>query len=191
MISLKLPQPAYLPNTALHIFKCQEYIPLDKDILWQIDTGVVRTSTWDQEGNFITLSFWGAGDVIGQPLSRIKPYQLECMTEVKAYALPSDSQIANRALISHVQQTEELLRMMHCKSVENRLLKFLIWSADKFGEETSRGKLVKLRLTHQEVADMIGTTRVTVTRLLGKFEREGIVSWSKQRCILLGQCVPS
>jgi CRP-like cAMP-binding protein len=159
---------------------------VDRDILWQIDTGVVRTSTWDREGNAIALGFWGAGEIVGRSLSHIRPYQIESMTEVKAYALPSNSQIDREVLLSHVQQTEELLTIMHCISVEQRLLQFLFWFADKFGGETEEGKVIKLRLTHQVLAEAIGSSRVTVTRLMGKFQRMGIVSWSPERFILLG-----
>ncbi|NJO40969.1 MAG: Crp/Fnr family transcriptional regulator [Cyanobacteria bacterium CRU_2_1] len=179
--------PSHLSNAPLYTFKYRECIPLDENALWQIDRGIVRTSTWDQNGTSIILGFWGAEDIVGQPLSRIEPYRLECMTEVTAYTLPEDSAIANQALLSHVQQAEEFLRMMHCRSIEKRLLQFLIWLADKFGQDTTCGQWVELRLTHQEMADTIGTTRVTVTRLLGKFEQEGIVRWSKQRRLLLNQ----
>jgi CRP-like cAMP-binding protein len=181
MMSLKFRQPTYLPNSALYTFRCRELISVNQDILWQIDTGVVRTSTWDREGNSIALGFWGVGEVVGQSLPQIRPYQIESLTAVKAYALPSNTQIDRQVLLSHIQQTEELLTIMHCISVEQRLLQFLLWFADKFGGETEEGKSIKLRLTHQILAEAIGTSRVTVTRLLGKFQRQGIVSWSPQR----------
>ena len=159
---------------------------MNQDLLWQIDAGVVCTSTWDREGNSIALGFWGAGEVVGQSLSHVRPYQIESITEVKAYSLPSNAQIDRQILLSHIQQTEELLTIMHCISVEQRLLQFLLWFANKFGGETQEGKSIKLRLTHQILAEAIGTSRVTVTRLMGKFKRQGIVSWSPQRFILLG-----
>ena len=43
----------------------------DPNILWLINRGIVKTSTWDREENPIVLGYWGRGDVVGQPLSRM------------------------------------------------------------------------------------------------------------------------
>lgn len=47
--------------------------------------------------------------------------------------------------------------------------------------------MIGLRLTHQEIAEVLGTTRVTVTRLLNQFEKKGIIGWSQQHCVLLSK----
>jgi CRP-like cAMP-binding protein len=89
-------------------------------------------------------------------------------------------------MISHIQQMEEFLRIMHSNSVEQRLLKFLFWFANKFGQDTNDGQIIKVRLTHQEIAEVIGSTRATVTRLLQKFQSERTLNWSEERYMLLG-----
>jgi hypothetical protein len=47
------PKVLHLANHGLKIyqFKRHEYIPSRSDVLWQIKTGIVRTMTWDEEGN--------------------------------------------------------------------------------------------------------------------------------------------
>ncbi|MGL5033935.1 MAG: helix-turn-helix domain-containing protein, partial [Microcystaceae cyanobacterium] len=45
----------------------------------------------------------------------------------------------------------------------------------KFGKETPKGQLIDLRLTHQDIADILGTTRVTVTRSLTQLEKQGLI----------------
>lgn len=165
-------------------------MPLGNSLLWQIDVGVVRTSTWNEEGTLVTLGFWGPGDIVGQPLSQINPYQIECLTAVEAWLLPADCWNFHQAMLSHIQQTEELLRIIHCKHVECRLLQFLNWLARRFGREVAQGQLIDLPLTHQHIAQDIGTTRVTVTRLLNRFKQEGKIILSGQRCILLTATIP-
>lgn len=91
-------------------------------------------------------------------------------------------------MLSHIQQTEELLRIIHCRQVECRLLQFLKWLARRFGREVAQGQLIDLPLTHHEIAQDIGTTRVTVTRLLKRLKQEKKIIWSAQRCILLKGC---
>jgi CRP-like cAMP-binding protein len=168
------------------IFSRRELIPLRQDVLWQIDRGAVRSMTWSEQGTMITLGYWGVGDVVGYPLSRVKPYQIECLTSVQATILPPYLwHQALNAMVSHIQQAEELLSIVHRKPVSLRLWQFLVWLGEKFGRDVDQGRLVDLGVTHQEMAEVINTTRVSVTRLLQQFEEEGMVLRHQRRLILL------
>ncbi|KAB8334161.1 Crp/Fnr family transcriptional regulator [Scytonema tolypothrichoides VB-61278] len=167
------------------LFTRREILPARNDVLWRIERGAVRTLTWSEDGTFITLGYWGTGDLIGYPLSRVKPYQIECLTSVEVTALPPHlwSQDVN-ALLSHIQQAEELLSIVHRKPICLRLWQFLTWLSAKFGRDVEQGKLIDLNVTHQEMAEVLNTTRVTVTRLLQQFEEEGTLLRHKRRVIL-------
>lgn len=182
------PTPALSPTADLmqRTFSRSESIPLQSNTLWQIVRGAVRTVTWNEEGTPTTLGYWGAGDVVGQPLSRIQPYQIECLTSVEASCIPSHQchQVLD-AILLHVQQAEELLSIVRLDRTHCRLEQLLFWLALKFGREVSSGRLIDLRLTHQAIAEAIGTTRVTVTRLLNQFEREGAISRHQRHYIVL------
>ncbi len=65
-----------------------------------------------------------------------------------------------------------------------RLWQFLVWLSEKFGREVEQGKLIDLNITHQEISEVLNTTRVTVTRLLQQFEEEGALIRYKHRIIL-------
>ena len=167
------------PNSASlmqRTFCCYDSIPLESNILWKIERGVARTFTWSEEGKPITLGFWGPGDLVGKPLSRLEAYQIECLTSVEATLLPSHlwPQFMD-AWISHVQLSEELLSIVHNRPVNLRFLQLLNWLARKFGREVNEGILIELPLTHQALSEVICTTRVTVTRLISQFEQEGIL----------------
>jgi len=59
-------------------------------------------------------------------------------------------------------------------SVSEKLAKFLVgWSAD--GRESDGAVRVKLALTHEELAQLIGCSRESVTRTLSDFKRQGLV----------------
>lgn len=167
------------------LFSRREIIPQRNDVLWRIERGAVRTLTWSEDGTFITLGYWGAGDLIGYPLSTVKPYQIECLTNVEVSVLPP--QIWDQytdALLSHIQQSEELLSIVHRKPISLRLWQFLVWLSEKFGREVEQGKLIHLNITHQEIAEVLNTTRVTVTRLLQQFEEEASLVRHKRQIIL-------
>ncbi|MEH2355148.1 Crp/Fnr family transcriptional regulator [Nostoc sp.] len=167
------------------IFTRREVIPPQNDVLWRIECGAVRTLTWSEDGTFITLGYWGLGDLIGYPLSRVKPYQIECLTGVEVSIVPPHlwHQDIN-ALLSHIQQAEDLLRIVHRKPISLRLWQFLVWLSEKFGRDVDKGKLIDLNVTHQDIAEVLNTTRVTVTRLLQQLEEEGTVLRHKRRIIL-------
>ncbi|BAZ66734.1 MAG: Crp/Fnr family transcriptional regulator [Pelatocladus maniniholoensis HA4357-MV3] len=176
-------------NLPQRIFTRREVIPARNDVLWRIERGAVRTLTWSEDGTFITLGYWGPEDLIGYPLSRVKPYQIECLTSVEVSVVPPHhwNQDVN-ALITHIQQAEELLSIVHRKPISLRLWQFLVWLSEKFGRDVEQGKLIELNVTHQEMAEVLNTTRVTVTRLLQQFEEEGNLLRHKRRIIL---CLPN
>ncbi|NEQ21593.1 MAG: Crp/Fnr family transcriptional regulator [Microcoleus sp. SIO2G3] len=164
-------------------------MPLEPDTLWKIELGVVRSFTWDEEGRTVTLGFWGKGDVVGHLLSRMKPYQVECLTTVQISELSPENSYLQHALLVHAWRSEELLTIVHQPSIADRLVQLLLWLSNQFGQPVASGTLLELRLTHQDLADTIGSTRVTVTRLLNEMEREGKIERSRRtiliRCSLL------
>jgi CRP/FNR family transcriptional regulator len=62
--------------------------------------------------------------------------------------------------------------------------------SNEYGEETPEGVTLKVKLTHQSVADMTGLARETVTRVLDRWQREGEISILKNRYICLGPDFP-
>lgn len=55
------------------------------------------------------------------------------------------------------------------------LVKLLTLLSQKFGREVEQGLLIDLRLTHQDIAELLGSTRVTVTRILRQLEQQGLI----------------
>jgi CRP-like cAMP-binding protein len=165
-------------------FGRRELIPLETTSLWKIETGYVRGVTIDEDGTLATIGFWQPGDVIGQYLSCLDSFDIECLTPVEACVLPHDDLQCQANLFIYAHQMQSLLAILHHKRIETRLICFLNWLAKEFGHPTTRGCLINLRLTHQDIADAIGTTRVTITRLLNQFQQEGRLLWRRQRCIL-------
>ncbi|HZW35451.1 MAG TPA: Crp/Fnr family transcriptional regulator [Candidatus Deferrimicrobiaceae bacterium] len=58
----------------------------------------------------------------------------------------------------------------------NRLSKVLLQLCEEHGQQTPKGTLIPLRLTHEDLANLIGTTRETVTTQLNRFRRMGLVN---------------
>lgn len=183
-MSLNLVIPPF-PQSKDHQFKRHQLMPLTNVLLWRIDTGVVRILTKNEEDNVISLGFWGQGDLVGQPLFPFYLYQVECLTIVQASILPKTYFLAKEVMLSYIQRTQELLKILHARNMKLRLLRLLIWLAERFGHQLPQGKIINLRLTHQEIADTICASRVTVTRLLNEFEKEKKIGWSRSNYLIL------
>jgi CRP-like cAMP-binding protein len=157
-------------------FSARAVLPARANGLWKIETGLVQTLSWLEDGTLTVLGIWGPGDMVGNALSTLDPYQMECVTAVEARFLPPQAwQQEVDTLVSVIQQMQEFQLIRSCRRVETMLLSLLTWLAKKFGREVETGHLIDLRLTHQDLADMLGTTRVTITRLLSQLEHQGMI----------------
>jgi CRP-like cAMP-binding protein len=114
----------------------------------------------------------------------MKPYQVKCLTPVQMSELSPESSYLQQALLVHAWKSEELLKILHQPSVVDRLFYLLLWLSDQFGKPVMQGTLLDLRLTHQDLADTIGSTRVSVTRLLSQMEQEGKIERSQRNLLL-------
>lgn len=81
-----------------------------------------------------------------------------------------------RLLSKRLMKVErELAEFGHTWSY-HRLAKVLLHLSEEHGKDDPVGTLITLRLTHEDLANLIGTTRETVTTQLSRFERMGLVT---------------
>lgn len=174
------PQPPKLSH-----FKRHEHLDDHSCGLWRIQSGYVRSLTWDSEGELVPLGFWQTGDIVGEAIAQTSFYKAQCLTPVTAEYLGHTYAFSRNMLLSQIRQSNELLQISHCSSAEQRLLSFICWITKRFGECVNKGDYVsKLKLTHQEISESIGITRVTVTRLLKVLEQEGCIKWGTREKIV-------
>jgi CRP-like cAMP-binding protein len=172
-------------------FARRSLLPLRHDALWQIKSGIVRTLTVLPDGNYSTLGIWREGDIVGRVFCSSQTYQIECLTPVEVNLIPrSRWHELNDAMISHVQRTGELMEILHCRNAEAAVLQLFTWLAKRFGQHAEQGKLIDLRLTHQEIAELVGLTRVTVTRILSDLEKQGSIQRQESQFIVMGDRAP-
>lgn len=87
-------------------------------------------------------------------------------------------------LSQRLQEAERELEAMAYQRVGQRLARKLIDLAQRFGVETVRGTLIQARLTQQELAEMIGTTRETLAHTLGDFRRRGLLDTERHQVLI-------
>jgi len=89
-----------------------------------------------------------------------------------------------RHLATRLHGAERELEAMAYQRVGQRLARKLIDLGQRFGVKSVRGTIIDARLTQQELADMIGTTRETLAHTIGDFRRRGLLSTRQQRVVI-------
>lgn len=177
----------------LHFYQKGDEIPLVSQGLWQVNRGVVQLGKFNSDGEEILLGWVQPLNFFGLWLTSIDTYQAKALSNVylKWYALSeiesscSLSQMILNQVVIRVRQTESLLAIAGIKRVEERLIELLKLLAQDMSESVDNGTRIVVRLTHQNIANAIGTTRVTVTRILGDFQRQGLITFDKARHIII------
>ena len=160
--------------------------------------GAVKLSRVYEAGEEITVALLRENSVFGV-LSLItgdrsdRFYHAVAFTPVELLSVQADqmnqalkehpelSAIMLRGLSSRILQTEMMIETLAHRDMGSRLVSFLLILCRDFGIPGSEGITVDLKLSHQAIAEAIGSTRVTVTRLLGDLREQNMISIHKKK----------
>jgi CRP-like cAMP-binding protein len=171
-----------------------EEIPLLPSGLWQVTQGIVQLSTIYDDGEQALLGWIDRDGFFGlYSANFLHQCQGIALTDVYVRWLfnneiessPRLSQILFPQLLKRLQQSEEMLAINGRRKVEERLQGLLLLLKKDLGEVTTQGTRIKYRFTHQQIASAIGTTRVTITRLMNKLQSENWLIIDSNRHIVL------
>jgi CRP/FNR family cyclic AMP-dependent transcriptional regulator len=165
-----------------------------------VKKGKVRVYRMTPDGKQLTLDIYDRGTILGDMRMLGQDRLPEAYVEaVEAGVICTISPDELRRLIerypaigvnvishlaSRLEEAERELEAMAYQRVGQRLARKLIDLAQRFGVPSVRGTLIQARLTQQELADMIGTTRETLAHTIGEFRRRGLVTTARQRVVI-------
>ena len=154
-------------------------------------SGRAKLTTSSTEGKTLIVKIAEPGEVLGASATILgKPYEVSAET-----IEPSQLNFVKRDdfikyLDTHAEAclhtAQQLSEKYHAaqreirslglsQTTSEKLARLLLNWCNRGGEETARGIRLKVLLTHEEIAQMIGTTRETVTRLLSDFKKKKII----------------
>jgi CRP-like cAMP-binding protein len=88
------------------------------------------------------------------------------------------------AILRQFRETEQRLMGLLLHGVEVRLAAFLVDAGERWGRTHPDGELVSAPFTHAEIAQLIGSTRETVTLVLGRLRRDGLIAFDHRRVVI-------
>ena len=157
--------------------------------MYVVCRGRIKLSTTSRDGKTLILRIAEPGEVLGLHATVSgKPYELTAealqasqLNFVKRedflHFLQEHGDACLRAaqhLSQNCQSAYEMIRSLGLShSVTEKMARLLLeWSEQ--GENTKDGVRIKIALTHEEIAQLVGTSRETVTRVLGDFRKQQI-----------------
>jgi CRP-like cAMP-binding protein len=168
-------------------------VPLLSNHLWLVVRGMVKLGCVTFQGDELLLGLVGPNELFGDILAGPEAYEaktlcdcdLLCITHAAIESQPGLSTAVFTAICQRQRQSQTLLALMGYRRVEDRVKGFLELLALDYGTVTSKGLRLAPKLTHQEIANALGTTRVTVTRIIGQLKDIGWLSLDSQRSIIV------
>ncbi len=90
-----------------------------------------------------------------------------------------------RLLAERMREAEENVHNLSSKYVSKRLASFLYKASFKWGVDDFDGIKIPLNLTHEEIAQVVGTSRQTTTKALNMLQQRGIIKLEKKQIKIL------
>lgn len=171
----------------------------DPDRIYFVKTGRVKISAYSPDGKEQILALLGPGDLFGE----LTPVEARGAVRVEAFAqsivcslhrtmfedvikkTPEVALQMIRVLARRLQAAEKEIEDLALRDVPGRLAALLLRVGEEYGERHDRGIRLAFRLTHQDLAHMIGSTRETVTTILRRFRDEGLIAVDRKTVIIL------
>lgn len=165
-------------------------------IVYLVKSGRVNLSIFSEEGDEKCLFVIGKGSVFGEIAllsDSINCAQAVAMTYVELYQIPGEFVLD--LLETSLAMNQEIIQILVKKAVlltsqleqlcffdsELRVKESLSYLMEQFGKrDKDGGIMIEMKFTHQEMANLIGTSRVTVTNIFLEMEREGLIEKRKK-----------
>jgi CRP-like cAMP-binding protein len=180
-------------RTSLVQMNAGSSVPLLRNHLWLVVRGMVKLGCVTIHGDEVLLGLAGPNELFGDSLAGPDAYEattvsecdLLCLSHGELETQPSLVPALMKAISQRQRQSQAMLALMGLRRVEDRVRGFLELLALDYGVACSQGLRLTPKLTHQEIANALGTTRVTVTRIIGQLKEIGWLSLDAQRAIIL------
>ncbi len=170
------------------------------DTLFILKKGQVKVSIVSEEGREVILSLLGPGSVFGE-LSLLdgKPRSANVVATEETdllmlrradflqliYKTPQIATALLAELATRMRKTDRQIEGLALLDVTSRISDTLLQLATEQGAETTDGVTIESRPTQQELANMSGTTRETVSRVLKRLEGQGYINRNGRNITIL------
>lgn len=171
--------------------------------VYLLTEGLVKVSHVGPDGRESILAYIEPGELFGELVllnEHDRDDHVEAVERSSVVAMPAAE--VRRLMSEHAelavavtklvglrrQRIERRLRNLLFRSNRERLVHLLLDLAEQFGRAGEDGIEMRVRLSHQDLAGLIGSTRESVTVLMGELKAAGDVGGGRRRVVLTNPC---
>ena len=158
----------------------------DADLIYRVVRGSVRTTHLQADGRRQIGDFYYEGDIIGVEVGQAHRFSAEALTGCEVLALRRAGSAAYEngrvermiwaATASELQRAQSHMLLLGRATACEKVARFLMDIANRF-----RGEFVILPMSRQDMADYLGLTIETISRMLGRLQADGVIEFSGAR----------
>ncbi len=169
------------------------------EMVYFIESGQVKLLMLSSEGRECLLAIHGGGDIFGELCLSGLGARLETATAMKATILkliPSaqfftrlkrDSLFEGfvRYLAVRIADQQQVIANLVTVDSEQRLGQTLLQLARTMGKKDPRSIRIELKITHEELSEMVGTTRPRISLFMQRFHHLGLIETNEDRFFII------
>jgi CRP-like cAMP-binding protein len=172
----------------------------DKDeMVYFIESGQIKLLMLSSEGKECLLSIYSEGDIFGELCLSGLGARSETATAMKTTILkqiPCSQFFARltrdslsegfvRYLAARIADQQQVIANLVTVDSEQRLGQTLLQLARTMGKKDPRSIRIELKITHEELSEMVGTTRPRISLFMQRFHNLGLIETNKDRFFVI------
>ncbi len=191
------------PKVTMKEFKKNHVILHEEDtnsFMYIIVQGKVKIYQIGDQGKEMILSVHGSGEFFGEmslidgktdpaTVAAMEPSMIAIISRNDFYSLLHAQKKLMENLLeilcSRLRESWKKIQMLNFNDAAQRIKMLLLMLSEDYGEQTQLGTTLRIKLIHQNIADMTGLTRETVTRVLDKWKKNDEIRMTKDKFIHL------
>jgi len=169
------------------------------ELVYFIETGQIKLLLLSPEGKECLLAIHGSGDVFGELCLAGLGGRHEAavaMKETKLKQIPCDQFFARlsrdalsegfvRYLAVRIADQQQVIANLVTVDSEQRLGQTLLQLARTMGKKDPRSIRVELKITHEELSEMVGTTRPRISFFMQRFRNLGLIETNRDHFLII------
>ena len=166
--------------------------------LYVIKEGRVKIVKHSPSGREMVLEIITSGDICGggavfcetYPASAkaVEKTKVFSISRQKLFALLGQHRNLSKEIIMYLgeklMKAHEMMIALVSSKVDKRIAALLMGLSEKHGTPIPEGLKINIRLTRQDIADIVGTTVETAIRVMSKFRKDGLITLDSKTIIL-------
>jgi CRP/FNR family transcriptional regulator, cyclic AMP receptor protein len=169
------------------------------EMVYFIETGQIKLLLVSPEGKECLLAIHGAGDVFGElclaglgarheTATAMKETKLKQIPCSQFFARLSHDELSEgfvRYLAVRIADQQQVIANLVTVDSEQRLGQTLLQLARTMGKKDPRSIRIELKISHEELSEMVGTTRPRISVFMQRFRNLGLIETNSDRFLII------